>query len=168
MVTSSISSCDDEAAINVVNLQTASERQVPFSICSVLNGTAYMTRLQFQMKMEFGLGNNINLNRLLTRPGNIFLLQVRCKMTRPMTTHSKQLVLLLTHMLCNSSPGTSQRHAKPTWGMTSLNGENISKMLDTLTLANHLCWIAFSGHSTTLSPKSEASRSFCLITDLRQ
>jgi hypothetical protein len=59
----------------------------------------------------------------------------------------------------------SRRHDQPTSGTTSLIGANVSKMLETPTLAKYPPWIAFSGHSTTSSPKWEASGSFYLITD---
>ena len=71
-------------------------------------------------------------------------------------------------MLRSRSAGMSRRHDQQTWGTTSLIGANVSKMLETLTLAKNPPWIAFSGHSTTSSPKWEASGSYCLITDLRR
>jgi len=62
-------SCDDETAINVVNAQTESERQVPFS---TEQARLDMARLLSQMNREIELGNDIDLNLLLTRLGNIF------------------------------------------------------------------------------------------------
>ncbi len=67
-------SCDDEAAIDVVNAQTASEseHQVPFSMEQV---RIDMTILLSQMNREIEQGNDINLKHLLTRLANIFPLQ---------------------------------------------------------------------------------------------
>jgi hypothetical protein len=62
-------SCDEETAINVVNAQTESERQVPFS---TEQARLNMARLLSQMNREIELGNDIDLNLLLTRLGNIF------------------------------------------------------------------------------------------------
>jgi hypothetical protein len=71
-------------------------------------------------------------------------------------------------MLRSRSAGTSRIYDQSTWGTTSLIGANISKMMETPTLAKYPFWIAFLGHSMTSSPKWEASGSFCLITDLRR
>ncbi len=62
-------SCDEETAINVVNTQTESERQVPFS---TEQARLDMARLLSQMNREIELGNDIDLNLLLTRLENIF------------------------------------------------------------------------------------------------
>ncbi len=62
-------SCDEETAINVVNAQTESEHQVPFS---TEQARLDMARLLSQMNREIELGNDIDLNLLLTRLGNIF------------------------------------------------------------------------------------------------
>ncbi len=62
-------SCDEETAINVVNVQTESERQVPFS---TEQACLDMARLLSQMNREIELSNDIDLNLLLTRLGNIF------------------------------------------------------------------------------------------------
>ena len=62
-------SCDEETAINVVNTQTESECQVPFS---TEQARLDMARLLSQMNREIELGNDIDLNLLLTRLGNIF------------------------------------------------------------------------------------------------
>jgi hypothetical protein len=62
-------SCDEETAINVVNTQTESERQVPFS---TEQARLDMARLLPQMNREIELGNDIDLNFLLTLLGNIF------------------------------------------------------------------------------------------------
>ena len=62
-------SCDGETAINVVNAQTESERQVPFS---TEQARLDMARLLSQMNREIELCNDIDLNLLLTRLGNIF------------------------------------------------------------------------------------------------
>jgi hypothetical protein len=64
-------SCDEETAINVVNAQTESERQVPFST-EQAQARLDMARLLSQMNREIELGNDIDLNLLLTRLGNIF------------------------------------------------------------------------------------------------
>jgi hypothetical protein len=61
--------CDEETAINVVNTQTESERLVPFS---TEQACLDMARLLSQMNREIELGNNIDLNLLLTGLGNIF------------------------------------------------------------------------------------------------
>ncbi len=62
------SSSDEETAINEVNAQTESERQVPFS---TEQARLDMARLLSQMNREIELGNDIDLNLLLTRLGNI-------------------------------------------------------------------------------------------------
>jgi hypothetical protein len=62
-------SCNEETAINVVIAQTESECQVPFS---TEQARLDMARLLSQMNREIELGNNIDLNLLLTRLGNIF------------------------------------------------------------------------------------------------
>jgi hypothetical protein len=137
-----------ETAINVVNAQTESERQLPFS---TEQAHLDMARLLSQMDRKIELGNDIDLNLLLTRLGNIFPQQ-----DDPADDNSLQAAP--SHMLRSSSTGMSRRHNKSTWGTTSIIGANVSKMLETLTLANHLPWVAFTGHSTTSSPKWEASR----------
>ena len=122
-------------------------RQVPFSTEQALRD---MARLLSQMKRESELGNNIYLNSLLTHLGNV---SRRHKMTLLMMTLCKRPFWLLSHMYHSSSPGTSRRYTKQTWGTTSLNEANVSKMLEILTLANHPCWIAYSGQATTLNPR---------------
>jgi len=62
-------SCDEETAINVVNAQTESERQVPFS---TEQARLDMARLLSQMNREIELGNDIDLNLLLTWLGKFF------------------------------------------------------------------------------------------------
>ncbi len=62
-------SCNEETAINVVNAQTESERQVPFS---TEQARLDMARLLSQMNREMELGNDINLNLLPTWLGNVF------------------------------------------------------------------------------------------------
>jgi hypothetical protein len=57
---------------NVVNAQTESERQVPFS---TEQARLDMARLLSQTNREIELGNDIDLNLLRTRLGNIFPLQ---------------------------------------------------------------------------------------------
>ncbi len=89
-------SCDEETAINVVNAQTESERQVPFSTEQACLDTA---RLLSQMNREIELGNEINLNLLLT-----------LMLTRPTTTPSTRLWSPPSHMLRSSSAGMSRRH----------------------------------------------------------
>ncbi len=75
-------------AINLVNAQTESERQVTFS---TEQARLDMARLLSQMNRDIELGNDIDLNLLLTRLGNIFPPQVRRRMTRPTITPSTRL-----------------------------------------------------------------------------
>ncbi len=60
-----------QTTINVINAQTESERQVPFS---TEQARLDMSRILSQMNREIELGNasDIDLNILLTRLGNIF------------------------------------------------------------------------------------------------
>ncbi len=62
-------SCDDEAAINVVNAQTESGRQIPFSTDCHRASTSRHGKTPVS---EIELGNNVNLNLLLSRLGKIF------------------------------------------------------------------------------------------------
>ncbi len=117
---------------------------------------------------EIELGNDINLNLLLTLLGYIFQLQ-----DYPADGNFLQaaLVAFFSHApqpqprSLDLGPRNELKTSQVDLGN---DGANVSKMIDTLTLTNHPCWIAFSGHSTTSSPKWKASGSFCLITDLRQ
>ncbi len=59
----------DETAINVVNAQTESERQVPFS---TEQARLHMARLLSQMNRKIELVNDIDLKLLLTLLANIF------------------------------------------------------------------------------------------------
>jgi hypothetical protein len=77
-------SCDEETAINVVNAQTMSEHQVPFS---TKQARLEMARLPPQMNWEIELGNDITLNLLLTLLG----ISSRSRMIRPTTTPSTRL-----------------------------------------------------------------------------
>jgi hypothetical protein len=108
-------SFDEETAINVVNAQTESERQVLFSTDQA---RLDMARLLSQMNREIELGNDIDLNLLL----HCLEISSRRRPGRRQLPPSGSCCLHLTP-LRSSIAGMSRRHDKPIWGTTSLNGQ---------------------------------------------
>ncbi len=126
----------------MVVAQTESKCQAPFSTEQV---HLDMARLLSQMNREIELGNDIDLNLLLTRLGNIIPPQ-----DDPVDDNFIQAVLVASV----SHAQQPQRRHEPKSQQVDLghdksHGANESKMVETLTLVNHPYWIAFSGHSST-------------------
>ena len=109
-----------------------------------------MARLLSQMNREIELGNDIDLNLPLTRLGHIF---------PPQDDQAADNSLHAAMLASVPHAPLPQRRGEPKTRPADIGyaRANVSKMLETPTLAKHPLWIAFSGHSTTPSPKWEAS-----------